>query len=45
MPLFTQLGIIDQVVAKAKISRESFMYNQNMKQVLYLDYHTDLAEK
>ncbi|KAG0299767.1 hypothetical protein BGZ98_009772 [Dissophora globulifera] len=45
MPMLTQLGIADEVVKKAKIAKESFMYNRKLQMILHLDYHTDLAER
>ncbi|KAI1308712.1 hypothetical protein EDD11_004253 [Mortierella claussenii] len=45
MPLLTQLGIIDQVVEKGKMYKESYLYNERMKLVLRLDYYTVLAQR
>ncbi|KAG0363527.1 hypothetical protein BGZ54_008123 [Gamsiella multidivaricata] len=45
MPLFTQLGILDRVLAKGKMIKESYMYNSSKKVVMHLDFYTDLVEK
>ncbi|KAF8928981.1 hypothetical protein EDD21DRAFT_424143 [Dissophora ornata] len=45
MPMFTQLGVIDQIEAKGKINKESFMYNEKLELLTRSDYSTGYEER
>ncbi|KAG0006471.1 hypothetical protein BGZ65_007554 [Modicella reniformis] len=45
MPMFTQLGIMEQVQAKGKLMTESFLTNEKLELLTHLDFHTEAVER
>ncbi|KAI1308713.1 hypothetical protein EDD11_004254 [Mortierella claussenii] len=45
MPMFIQLGVMDQIVACSKRNKDSFIYNEKMEALTKLDYSDGLIER